>query len=375
MKIAFAHHEPIDPKKARWVAIVRTVAAVAELHPITWFTANSIKEVADYATGHLGLSLPAGLKIQRLSNVHKKFGLTLNKVYFRALRKALDADLLWLRSDKLAAFAAHKLPDVSMVYEAHLVGELWSQDKGDADKKAHRQAEMERQLYSKAAGVAAISDGLLAEIKQRFSYAGPTAVARSAVDTSIFAPVWVGGSKRVAYVGTLQFWKGLNTLLEAIALTDLELVIIGDGKEKDLHALSAKISELDISNRVEMRGRLSQPDIPNAIKDCLCAVHPLPSEHSISARFTSPLKVMEYMALGMPVVASNVPSVREILTHDRNSLLYEAGDASALASVLNSIKNKELAKSLGKQASQDAQNYSYQQRAGRLLQLFHKLIE
>ncbi|MEE9311598.1 MAG: glycosyltransferase family 4 protein [Planctomycetota bacterium] len=373
MKIAFAHHEPINPKKARWVAIVRSVAAVAELQPVVWYTANTIDEITKYATEQLGLELPSGLTIQTLSSVHKRFGLTLNKVYFRALRKALNADVLWLRSDKLAAFAAHKMPDTPMVYEAHLVGELWSQDKGDSNKKALRQAEIERQIYSKTAGVAAISNGLLTEIRQRFKYTGPSTIARSAVDMGLFQPVWQGGSNRIVYVGTLQFWKGLNILLDALALTDFELEVIGDGKEKDLDALRNKISELGLSERVHLLGRLSQPEIPDAVKDCLCAVHPLPAEHSISARFTSPLKVMEYMAMGLPIVASDVPSVREILTNNGNALLYEAGSAESLAAALNQTKDAQTAQRISTQATQDAQKYTYKQRAKKLVELFNNV--
>lgn len=373
MKIAFAHHEPINHKKARWVAIVRSLASMAELQPVVWYTANTIEEVNQYASEQLGLELPSSLTIQPLSSVHKRFGLTLNKVYFRALRKALNADVLWLRSDKLAAFATHKMPDTPMVYEAHLVGELWSQDKGESNKKAQRQAELEQQIYSGAVGVAAISDGLLTEIRQRFKYTGPTTIARSAVDTSLFQPVWQGGSNRIVYVGTLQFWKGLNTLLDALALTDLELDIIGDGKDKDLVALTNKISKLGLTERVRLMGRLNQPDIPEAVKDCLCAIHPLPAEHSISSRFTSPLKVMEYMAMGLPIIASNVPSVCEVLKHNKNALLYEAGSAESLASALNQIRETQLAKRLGQQATQNAQTYTYKQRAIKLVELFSKV--
>ncbi|MHC4840656.1 MAG: glycosyltransferase family 4 protein [Planctomycetota bacterium] len=369
-KIAFAHHEPIDPGKARWVAIVRTLAAVASIHPIVWYAANSIEEIGKYSEDHLGLALPDGLDIRPLATVHKRFGITLNKVYFRALRKSFAGDVLWLRSDKLAAFAAHKMPAAKLVYEAHLVGELWSRDKGDTDRKAQRQAELERQLYAGASGVVAISDGLLVEVADRFDLVCPMAVARSAVDTSVFSQCWTGGRNRVVYVGTLQFWKGLETLVDAIALTELDLDIIGDGKEADTKALKQKIDSLGLADRVRLRGRIRQPEIPDMVKDCFCAVHPLPAEHTISARFTSPLKVMEYMAMGLPIVASNVASVTEILEHEHNALLFEAGDPESLATSLKAMSNQTLAHRLSKRAAQDAEQYTYEKRAAVLLELF-----
>ena len=148
MQVVFTHPEPIDPSRARWVAIVRSLAAVAELQPVTWFTPDSNQRVREYAGDHLSLALPDSLTIETLPSVHKRMGLTINRVFFSAFRKSVvksGADVLWLRSDKLAAHTAHKLPNVApLVYEAHLVGELYAQDKGAKDRKLKRAAELER---------------------------------------------------------------------------------------------------------------------------------------------------------------------------------------------------------------------------------------
>ena len=88
---------------------------------------------------------------------------------------------LWLRSDKLAAHVAHRRAGPPLVFEAHLIGELWARDRGDAERKAARQHELERDIYARAAGVAAITHGLLHELRARFRYAGKAAVVPSAV--------------------------------------------------------------------------------------------------------------------------------------------------------------------------------------------------
>ncbi|MEZ5992914.1 MAG: glycosyltransferase [Planctomycetota bacterium] len=379
MHVVFAHHEPIDAGRARWVAIVRSLASVAELTPVTWFTPDPAERVKAYASDHLGLMLPDSLSIVTLPSVHKRMGLTLNSVFFRAFRKGVaksGADVLWLRSDKLAAHAAHRRLKIPMVYEAHLVGELWARDRNAGERKAARLHELERDLYAHTSAVGAITQGLLDEIRKRYDYTGPADVIPSAVDTSLFKPVWNGGDgKTVAWVGTLQFWKGLNVLLRAIAMSaGLQLKIVGGGKPEDEQRLRDEIARLNISERVELTGRVSQQDISLHVKSCACAVHPLPPEHSISARFTSPLKIFEYMAIGLPIVAANVPSVQEVLHDADNARLFEPGSVEALSNALQEVSgNRELASKLSNKAVIDSRDYSYQRRAEKLVKLFQQV--
>jgi glycosyltransferase involved in cell wall biosynthesis len=380
MHVVFAHHEPIDATKARWVAICRTLASMARLTPVTWLTPDNAARVDAYFERELGALRPIALSVRTLPSLRKRLGLTLNGVFFRAARKAvaeLKPDVLWLRSDKLAAYFAEKLDTSTpaLVYEAHLVGELWAQDRGAAASSARKLARIEQAVYAKARGVAAITQGLLDEIKSRFAYTGQTALAPSAVDLELFSRRWSGIAKdTVVYVGTLQFWKGLGTLLEAMALTPgLRLRIIGDGAEKERFDLRHKIRELALDSRVELSGRMPQHALPEAISSAACAVHALPPEHSIAARFTSPLKLSEYMALGMPIVASDLPSVREVLVDDLNARLFEAGNARSLANTLTEVcTNHTLASRLSAQASQDARRYGYDARAKILLGLFER---
>lgn len=381
MRIAFAHHEPIEPGRARWVAMVRTVAAVAERAPVTWYTPDSEARVREFAAGELGLALPSGLHVVTLRSLHRRFGLTLNSVFFRACARAvaeLQPQVLWLRSDKLAAHIARAPQCPPLVYEAHLVGELWTQDRGGGERKARRLHELESRIYARAGGVAAITRGLLDEIQRLFGYRGPAAVVPSAVDTGLFQPLWQGGDSRtVAYAGTLQFWKGLDTLLHAMALAPgLRLRVVGGGKPEEEAALRKLARELCIEGRLELRGRVPQRELPALLAGCACAVHPLPAGHAISERYTSPLKLFEYMALGMPIVAPDLPSVREVLRDSHGARLYGAGDPAALARALQEVcGDVALARSLGAAALRDAQGYTYGARAERLLELFGRAAQ
>lgn len=382
MHVVFAHHEPLDASKARWVAICRTLAAVARHAPVTWLTPDSAARVDAYFERELGATRPIALSVRTLPSMRRRLGITLNGVFFRACRKAIagmPVDVLWLRSDKLAAWFAERL-DASrppMVYEAHLVGELWARDRGASETSARKLDRIERAVYARAQGVAAITRGLLDEIVARFGFSGPAAVVPSAVDLELFSRRWSGAhSNTVVYVGTLQFWKGLDTLIAALSLTpQLRLCIIGDGSDKERAELRAKIRAFGLDNRVELQGRVAQRHLPDAIASAACAVHALPPNHAIAARFTSPLKLFEYMALGMPMVVSDLPSTREILTDGENARLFEAGNPHALAKALAEVcSDRALAKRLSARAGQDALRYSYDARARALLGLFERCI-
>ena len=91
MHIAFAHHEPIDSSKARWVAIVRSLAAVAQSRPVTWYTPDSETRVREYARHQLGLELPGNLRVRKLPSIHRLAGLTINRVFFSACAGARQA--------------------------------------------------------------------------------------------------------------------------------------------------------------------------------------------------------------------------------------------------------------------------------------------
>ena len=86
------------------------------------------------------------------------------------------------------------------------------------------------------------------------------------------------------------------------------------------------------------------------------------------AAFTSPLKLFEYMASGRPVVASDIPVIREVLEPGVNALLYPPRDADALATAaLRLVHEPGLSAVLAEQAWADVQQYGWQRRAQRIL--------
>ncbi len=101
-----------------------------------------------------------------------------------------------------------------------------------------------------------------------------------------------------------------------------------------------------------------------------------PYQYSVSTaagndtvKWMSPLKIFEYMSTGVPIIASDLPVLREVLQHERNALLCPPTDSSAWQSSLEMLKkNPELGIRLGKNALEDfLRNYTWQGRADKVL--------
>lgn len=371
MKIAFANHEPFDTGRARTLAMLRTVAAVARRNPVTLFSPDTPDRLRGIFADELQLDWPQGLTAVRLASVYRKFGLTFNGVFLRGLEKALAQfapNVLWLRSDKLAAHFARK-GTWPLVYECHMIGALYRADHGANAKQVARIDKLERAIYAAAKGVAVLNGLLEQEVRTRFGFRGPVAQIPGAIDPQLFKRGWTAGDGRtVVYAGSMQFWKGLDTLIAAIVLSpDLRLRLIGVADDE----LRQQVASAGIADRVEFKGRVPQKDLPALLADCACAVHPLPPGLNVSERFTSPLKVFEYLGVGVPVVAADLPSMREVLQDGANARLYAAGDAKALAKALQQVcANGTLAKTLSSGALHTAGRYTFDARAQSLIKLF-----
>ncbi len=142
-------------------------------------------------------------------------------------------------------------------------------------------------------------------------------------------------ARRVVAVGRLHHAKGYDFLLRAVAKlvrrgVDLELELVGDGEERP--ALEALAAELGISDRVLFRGWVVFDEVRRAMSRGSVFVHP-----SSDVGDAKPNVIQEAIALGIPVVASSVAGIPELLDHGRCGILVPPRDVRGLADAIETL--------------------------------------
>lgn len=156
------------------------------------------------------------------------------------------------------------------------------------------------------------------------------------------------------FAGAFRSWHGAVHLVRAIrrlhdcGRRDISAVLIGDGPERD--RVRAEASGLD---SVTFTGAIPHEQMPACLAAADVGVAPFDvgAHPALSLGFYwSPLKVLEYMAAGLPVVTPSIPRLDAIVRHEREGLLYDAADPAALADALARLTDGALRRRLGEAA-------------------------
>ena len=178
----------------------------------------------------------------------------------------------------------------------------------------------------------------------------------------------------IVYTGHLYAWKGVETLVHSMNyLSDrCHLCLVG-GLPEDVEAMQRLIDAEQIP-RSTLIGHVAPTEIPGYLATADLLVLPNSGRELISSHYTSPLKLFEYMAARRPIVASNLPSIGEILSHKHNAFLTTSDDPQALAAAIRwVIENPDAASKLAEQAYLDVREYTWDKRAQGILNFIKRL--
>ncbi len=229
-----------------------------------------------------------------------------------------------------------------------------------------------RWLLEAAAGcrrVIAISGGVRDDLLALGVEAEKVVVEHDAYDPALFAELPSKAAARaeleldpdrpvVVYTGGLLAWKGVDVLIEAAReLPDVQVLIAG-GMPADVERARLQAAGLD---NVRIDGFQPPARVPLYLAAADVGVLPNRSKPEISAKYTSPLKAFEYMAAGLPIVASQLSSLVEVLGRREGVVYVTADDPFALVRGVEESLNGACEASLG------VQEATWEQRAVRLL--------
>jgi glycosyltransferase involved in cell wall biosynthesis len=168
---------------------------------------------------------------------------------------------------------------------------------------------------------------------------GRVLVLPNGVDTERFQPIDALAAKRaiglegrlvLGFVGFVRAWHGVDGIIRAMADGQLpaeaHLLVVGDGPARaDLESLSAS---LGVASRVTFTGVVGRDRLPPFIAAFDIALQPAVTSYA------SPLKVIEYLAMGKAILAPDQPNIREILEDGVNARLAPQADPAAAARAL-----------------------------------------
>ena len=224
-------------------------------------------------------------------------------------------------------------------------------------------AQAERWTLTRADAVLVVSSELRAHALALGAEPGRVHVVPNGVNPASFHPgpadpelrarLKLDGGPVLGFVGGLRPWHGAGILPElfgrlAARHRELRLVVAGDGPLRG--QLEQWLNERGLRSRAVLTGQLPHEEIPGLIRQFDIALAPYPQpEHCF---YFSPLKLFEYMACGVPVVAANLGQIAEVVTHGQTGLLYPPGDLDRLAECCEDLlANPRLRQDLGAAAA------------------------
>jgi glycosyltransferase involved in cell wall biosynthesis len=174
---------------------------------------------------------------------------------------------------------------------------------------------------------------------------GKILIVPNAVELARFDPALNGRERFFAeptlgFVGGLIAWQALDLLLEALAALRaqgivLGLAVIGDGAM--LAPWRQRAAELGLADKVVFTGQVAGTEVAAMLARCDIG-YSGPKQMAIGSMYHSPIKLYEYMAQGLPVLAAGFDDARKLVSGRGTGWLFTPGDLADLCRVLREVQ-------------------------------------
>lgn len=182
----------------------------------------------------------------------------------------------------------------------------------------------------------------------------------------------IGTAPVLGFVGSFKPWHGMMFLLEVFRAIveirpEVRLIAVGDGPE--LEAIRTRVTAWGLDRHVILPGRVPHDEIPAWIDAMDVSVAPYLPHPDF---YFSPLKIIESMAAGRPVVAPRIGQIPQLIRDQITGRLYAPGDQIDCAlALLDLIDAPDQRCSMGRTAELDAANHSWSHTVEQALSLAH----
>ncbi|MDN5838457.1 MAG: glycosyltransferase family 4 protein [Yaniella sp.] len=273
----------------------------------------------------------------------------------------------------LTGVAAARRLGIPSIYE---VRGLWEVTRGSRDPEwmgggmYRYMARMEADAAANADRVITITNALREELINRGVDEHKITVVPNGVEVSRFKPrernedlavrLGIQSKTVIGYVGSILDYEGLGLLIDAAhqlkqERDDVAFLLVGDGAE--LAQFRERVESEGLSDIVIFTGRVPHHEVEDYYS--IIDICPFPRLPLPVCEMVSPLKPFEAMAMGKVVIASDVAALAEIVKDGSNGLLFEKGNAIALAQGLRRLLDNP---GLGRQLSEEGRRWVQQER-------------
>ena len=232
----------------------------------------------------------------------------------------------------------------------------------------------ERDVVRMATLVVAVSTPLAEYLRELAGPEPSILVLPNGANLQRFDPSAVGGEDiRVRYglqgrfvagwAGVLRRWHGVEVLIEALAtVPDVHLLLIGDGPDRPVLEQLARAR--GVAERIVVTGRVPHSEIPRHLGAIDVAV-----AAGDRTGFASPMKIVEYMAMGKPTIVPRQRNLEDLVEADRTGLTFREGDAIDLARCIQVLRDSRALRDRLGQAARAAVEvrFNWRQSAERIL--------
>lgn len=245
----------------------------------------------------------------------------------------------------------------------------------------------QRWIFAQADEIVVVSRWLAEYVVAHGASPERVTVVPNAADPELFRPRpgpsalrqrlgWEGRTV-LGFVGAMKPWHGVDQLVEALAeldapRSDFRLLLVGEGPE--LALVRERVRALGLEGVVHFTGAIAHHEIP----DWLAAVDIAVAPYAAAApAYFSPVKLFEYMSMGLAVVAARLGQTQEVIEHGRTGWLYAADERGELAATLRRLAQEPEARRAAGRAARELvlAEHTWERNAQRVERLAERALE